>query len=369
MLRRHHLIPYVFLLGFLTLIVPLKTDATETRAILDERFSWLTPREADETLKRIKEAGFNVFIPCVWHGRGVTWNSEIPYREPRWEKNYRPGHDPLQYLIKKAHSLGIEVHPWFTVTLRQRNFYPEYADDGTPQKAFNVHKPEFQKFIVKLVAEVVRNYDVDGINLDYIRSIGICTSDYCATDYSKKMKRNLKKDLENTDPNGKLLDTARSSIGDWNATAIDSIVYSVSQEIKKIKPNVLISVDSYAGNDALKLQGTDSIKWANEKWIDLIYHMDYKPLAKINSPQLTRALKELSDPKSLILMVGNYDAFHGTYYVTGRSTTWPREANEVVKLIQFARQLVPGRPSYAVYAYSFLSDDQISEISSYLKHH
>ena len=46
--------------------------------------------------------------------------------------------------------------------------------------------PEFRHLMANLIAEVVSRYDVDGINLDYVRAIGLCTSDFCQADYQKR---------------------------------------------------------------------------------------------------------------------------------------------------------------------------------------
>lgn len=97
--------------------------AGESRAILDERFNWLTKKDADNTLQRIKKAGFNVFIPCIWHGRGVTWPSDLAPKEPLWENKYNPDFDPLRYLITRAHQMDIEVHPWLTIETNKRNSF------------------------------------------------------------------------------------------------------------------------------------------------------------------------------------------------------------------------------------------------------
>src|SRR5690606_35207525 len=141
------------------------------RILLNENFRWLDERAPDEFVRTANAAGFSAIMPRVWHGRGVGWASELP-KEPLWEKNPAAPKDPLAMLIKKAHAAGLEVHPWFTVTLRQRNFYNEYWDEGTPEKSFDVHRPEFRAFITGVVMEVVQKYPVDGINLDYIRAKG-----------------------------------------------------------------------------------------------------------------------------------------------------------------------------------------------------
>ena len=38
----------------------------ESRAVLDEGLHWVGRNGAETVCRRIKSAGFNVFIPCVW---------------------------------------------------------------------------------------------------------------------------------------------------------------------------------------------------------------------------------------------------------------------------------------------------------------
>lgn len=325
----------------------------ERRVIFDEDFDWLTPESADLVLARVKQAGFNVFVPAVWHGRGVTWPSKLAPKEPLWEKHSDIA-DPLRYLIKRAHELNIEVHPWFTVVLRQRDFLTSFYDEGTSDQAFNVHIPAFRAYIKRLILEVVTNYDVDGINLDYIRSIGICVSVYCQSDYKSKYKRDLESDIGASD----ISDSARRTLISWNSAAVADIVRDVSLMVRRTKPRAILSIDTHAGSEGWKLQGADGIAWANKGWIDVLYHMDYARLAKINWGAINNALKQMSAPEKFILLVGNYEASPND-----DSVVWPREADEVLKLIVAGRRVHDKVKGVALYEYRFMSDAQIDLLS------
>lgn len=109
-----------------------KTFAGKRIIFEEDVLAWTTKQGVDELLMRIKTAGFNAFSPVVWHGRGTTWPS-IFAEWDYWLKAYpKQGYDPLKYLIDRAHELGIEVHPWFTLTLREGEFLPQFAPSGTP---------------------------------------------------------------------------------------------------------------------------------------------------------------------------------------------------------------------------------------------
>jgi uncharacterized lipoprotein YddW (UPF0748 family) len=328
-------------------------EGLESRAILDETFSWLTPDDADQMLSRLQKSGFNVLIPVVWHGRGAAWSSRLAPPEPQWEKKAnREQGDPLRYLIAKAHQMGIEVHPWFTVSLRLREFLPEFYDEGTPPKAFNVHVPGFRSYMMDLMLEVARNYDVDGIHMDYIRSMGVCVSTSCIEDYRKKTGRELLSDVKEKEGSAGWM-----SIAEWNAGAVEDIVQTFGKEAKTSKPDLLVSVSSHAGLSILVYQGTDSVRWANMGWIDVIYHMEYAEPSRIRWQLLKKALDDLKDPSKLVLMIGNYDR-----PALLKDRVSPRDADTVAGLIETSRRYGREGNGVALYEYPYLSDSQIEKL-------
>ncbi|HZD12529.1 MAG TPA: family 10 glycosylhydrolase, partial [Candidatus Binatus sp.] len=164
----------------------LPSPFTAKRAILDGDIPLWTQKEyVDRALVRIKEAGFNVYMPTVWQGRGTAWPSKYAPWDTKLADRSKKDFDPLRYLIQRAHELGIEVHPWFTLTLRQSEIFPEFALTGMPQKAFDIHNPKFRELMVRLIEEVVTDYDVDGVNLDYVRAVGLCSSATCQEEYKE----------------------------------------------------------------------------------------------------------------------------------------------------------------------------------------
>ena len=326
-----------------------QAEMRESRVLFNEDFVWITRAGTDRLLDRMKQAGFNVLIPCIWHGSGVSWPSSLAQKDPRWVRNRDLRNpDPLNYLITKAHQQGIEVHPWFTVSLRGSEFTPEYADPGTPERTFDLHKPEIRDLIVRLVLEVVENYPVDGINLDYIRTRGICESESCVARYRQETGRMLRVDIVAS----RFEKAAAESIAAWNRKVTSDIVQRVHEGVRRVKPNVLLSVDSIAG--VWLEQGAASTFWADQGWIDLIFHMDYKPPEAVNRTLLAQARQKISDPKKLTLLPGNFE----NPKVKGLSST-PRDARKVVALIDLARQLTPESRTAALYTYELLTDEQI----------
>lgn len=90
-----------------------------------------------------------------------------------------PGYDPLAFAIEECHRRGMEVQAWVVTipvgkwngygcrTLRRKHpsMLRKIGDDG-------YMKPELSStadYIAEICGEITRNYDIDGIHLDYIR--------------------------------------------------------------------------------------------------------------------------------------------------------------------------------------------------------
>ncbi len=341
----------------------------EPRVIFDEDIRWaLSKKNTDKILARIKSAGFNVYVPNVWHGRGTYFSTNIAHIHKRVEKRIASGDDPLAYLINRAHSLGIEVHPWFTVMKREDNIYPQFYDEGTPNGAYNVHFPEFRDFIVSLILDMVDRYPVDGINLDYIRSRGVCFSDYCAQDYNKKhgLYKNINaKSSLNIDYASRLINrSARKRVQLWLDEAVTDIVRRVSEGVRNIKPDIILSVDAHPlANGDRPLEGRDSIKWANMGLIDVIYNMDYKKRVDVDNHTGVRKL--LNNPDKLFFLFGNYENLPS--YNFNKKVIAPRNP-ELLKMHAFLVRRNWPKTGIAFYLYNMLSDEQIKKLHNEVFH-
>lgn len=326
---------------------------TEVRAIMDEGNAWaLSHQSVDRVIERIKKSGFNVFIPCVWHGDGVRFASAVGPPESRLLPQLANGFDPLKYLIERAHANGIEVHPWFTVVLRQKDFLPEFYDKGTPDQAFEIHNEKFRDFMVRLITEVATRYDIDGINLDYMRSMGICESTRCRDNYKNTTGRNLALDWKIY----RMSSDARDGIRRWNTAAVTDIVERVARAVRKIKPAAVISVDGRPLDDEPRLTGRNTLEWIEAGWVDLVFYTDYRPVLDVMAINETRA--QMKNPHAFAIMMGNFE----TDSNKGKGNGYPRDARTVSQLVEQARHHWPGVP-LGIYLYNQLSDEQIEALA------
>ena len=136
-------------------------------------------------LDSLRDAGINTVLFQARVRGGVLYASQA---EP-WAGEVLTGrsggsplYDPLAFAIAECHRRGMECHAWM-VTLPWGSMPParllrpsasrRQAEAGTVRCGSEYYldpaRPEARRYLADRVAEVVENYDVDGIQLDYLR--------------------------------------------------------------------------------------------------------------------------------------------------------------------------------------------------------
>ncbi|HMA61053.1 MAG TPA: family 10 glycosylhydrolase, partial [bacterium] len=152
------------------------------------RATWVITWEHDcdstkikQILDRHEKANMNAVLFQVRQSGTAYYNSS--YEPWGHYANYQnPGFDPLAFAVKEAHKRGLELHAWFntfqassTVQGAPAQENPEWVcRDGNnnpmPQsKALSPGLDTVRSYTRQVAMEIVRNYDIDGIHLDYIR--------------------------------------------------------------------------------------------------------------------------------------------------------------------------------------------------------
>jgi len=326
-------------------------ELLESRVMFDEDMHWAASKDdADKILTRLKAAGFNVYVPCVWHGNGTYYPTSLAETDPKLDSVITV-YDPLTYLIQKAHSLGIEVHPWFTVMRRENIRHPSFFSEGAPDGSYDVHNQEFRTFITDLMVDLVRRYDVDGVNLDYIRAMGLCTAESCQADYKRTTGSNFWPDYYLRG----IMGPARSRLEQWQDKAVRDIVDNFSKRAKDIKPNLVISVDGHPKprTGHRPLEGRDEISWMNDGLIDVVFAMDYRETIDYETIDAVR--KDLRRPDRLIVLFGNYDRMNNA------APAIPRKGTLVAKYATYAQQHWPSS-GIGFYIYGQMTAEQVSAL-------
>ncbi|RYE52282.1 MAG: glycoside hydrolase, partial [Sphingobacteriales bacterium] len=89
-----------------------------------------------------------------------------------------PGYDPLEFAINEAHLRGMELHAWFNPYRASMGastvFSPDHMTQKRPdlfftyggKKQFDPGIPEVRDYIIQVVLDVVKGYDIDGVHFD-----------------------------------------------------------------------------------------------------------------------------------------------------------------------------------------------------------
>lgn len=187
--------------------------------------------------------------------------------------------DVLAYWVEGAHSRGLQLHAWLNPYRITRDGkeeldslpetspakqHPEWVVEYEGNYYFNPGLPAVQQLVVDGAAEIVRNYDVDGIHLDDYFYPGTDFNDAAA--YAR-----YGEDFDD--------------IGDWRRDNVNTLIASLDETVHAINPELSFGV-SPAGiwdNKADNPKGSDtngrssyreiycdSVEWVKRGTVDYI---------------------------------------------------------------------------------------------------
>lgn len=251
-----------------------------------------SPRELEETVKNIKALGFNTICPeTIYGGYTIYPNSiESLNQNPQFK-----GWDPLQELSALCDKYNIRLVPWVWVFFignknsplieEKRNWMGKsrkgeiYSRIEQGYHFFCPARKEVHKFWLAVYEDLLQNYNIDGLQLDYIRfpvslpyELGYCYCDHCRTDFQK---------VSGYDP---FTITPERNPDIWNEWSnyrmeqINSFVKSVSVLKDSLAPHVELSADVFPdseGSLASKFQNWPL--WLEKNYLDEIFTMTYTP--------------------------------------------------------------------------------------------
>jgi uncharacterized lipoprotein YddW (UPF0748 family) len=179
----------------------VQLDPPELRAVWVDAYhdGFKTPQQVDALVGWARAANLNaLFVEVRKRGDAYYLNSTEPRAE---DADLAPGFDALQYLISQAHQgpQRLQVHAWLPtlpiwggrtppqapnhvfnthgVTPNPADSWLMYRDDGETWAGndsigtyyLDPGNPAVQAYIAGVYANLVRNYDVDGVHLDQVR--------------------------------------------------------------------------------------------------------------------------------------------------------------------------------------------------------
>lgn len=300
-MRRMFLLTLMFLIGCATLSPFMQkiTDPPEYRMawILTFQEDINSPESILKAVEDARAAHLNAILP-VAHRRGRAYyrSTICPLFSP-FDKPVQ--FDALQEFITCAHDtrLGkpsIEVHPWvilFPVWLERADppaghiwkLHPEWVTkpydkskvDDPPHVWLDAGVPGVEDYVVSVCKEIVKNYDVDGLNLDYVRyrEGGYGYNPIALQRFQKRYQRT---DVPAPDD---------PQWGEWRREQITNLVRRINVETKLLKPTLKLSACTIAwgkiNNDFTKTAAytqtcQDWPAWLEEGIVDIAIPMNYR---------------------------------------------------------------------------------------------
>lgn len=310
-------------------------------------------KEIDKMINTVKDYNINFIILHVKPFSDAIYESKIFPSSSSIvsEEGDKLPFDVLDYFIKKAHKNNIQIHAWinpyrisnYTDTSKISITNPAYKWLNTNNVKviqdkgiyYNPASSEVQELIISGVAELVENYDIDGIHMD----------DYFYPDDTI--------DLENYEQFKNTI-----SLSDYRLSNTNKLVKGIYTTIKKIKPNVVFGI-SPEGNieNNYKNNYADVKTWiTNEGYIDYIMPQLYYGFSNETQPfiPVINKWKDLITididfmPALALYKVGIVDE-----YAKSGKEEWINDKDVITKQIKIINNMEK-TAGYSLFRYSYL---------------
>lgn len=266
--------------------LPVAEQQAELRALLD----------------RAAALGLNAVVFQVRpHGDALYDSPYEPWSEYLTGEQGRPPepfYDPLAFAIEEAHRRGLELHAWFNpyrahhpaarstiapdhIARRRPDLVREYGE----YLWMDPGEPEVAEHSLRVVLDVVRRYDVDGVHFD----------DYFYP-YPIDDAEGRRVDFPDDASWGRAVAAGETrSRADWRRANVDAFIRRVYEAVKAERPEVKVGISPFGiwrpghpevvrGFDAYEGLYADSRRWLREGWADYFAPQLYWALASEGQP-------------------------------------------------------------------------------------
>jgi uncharacterized lipoprotein YddW (UPF0748 family) len=264
-----------------------------------------SPAAVDRVVSTAASYNFNaLFVEVRYRGDAlyVPHKSDARFPNPEPRSPHLAGQpadfDPLEDIIDKGHAAGLEVHAWVTtyVVLNRKTptppghpalEHPEWLSQNGRGETWDPYGmawlepalPEVQDYLYNVFCDIVANYDVDGLHLDYVR--------YPAPTFGRHPKAIELYRAET----GKTLEDA-PAFADWRRQKINAFVNRLYDGLATLKPECRLTAAAFASrkgtayNDCLQ----DWTAWLEGGYVDAVIPMAYSRNAGIVGKQIDDAV-------------------------------------------------------------------------------
>ncbi len=191
-----------------------------------------------------------------------------------------PMWDPLEWMVEQCHRRGLELHAWInpyrakTATPHDLavnhpyNMWPDRFFKYRDMLLFDPGEPGNREYICRVVADIMRNYDVDGIHMDdYFYPYPAAGMEVPDNNSYAKYNNGI------------------ADRGDWRRYNVNELIHQMHDTIRAVKPWVKFGVSPFGiyhnarrggnipGSDTNGLENygdlyADVLYWVNKGWVD-----------------------------------------------------------------------------------------------------
>ncbi len=242
--------------------------------------------EIREILDYHHQRGMNAAIFQVRPCADAFYESPIePWSEFLWGmqgKATQPAFDPLEYMIEECHKRQMELHAWFNpyraqYSLKLSDIHPRHITRRRPDwfieygkhLYFNPGLPQARDYVVRVILDVARRYDIDGVHFDdYFYPYKIWGKEFDDTQAFQRYGR------------------AFHTKGAWRRNNINTLIRMIHDSLDVINPRVKFGVSpigvwrnrkqdwrgsaTNVGQTSYDYLSADVLKWLEQGWIDYV---------------------------------------------------------------------------------------------------
>ena len=280
------------------------------------------------------------------------WSEYIMGKQGQTPSDNTESYDPLQFLIEEAHRRGIEFHAWLNpyrisiYTDIEDKFdpnhiyfkHPEWFVKYGERYYFNPGVKESKEFVLKVVKEIVADYDIDAIHFD----------DYF---YPYQIKGTPFPDsLQYAKYTAQFNSNEFLKIDDWRRENVNIMVKDVYNTIKETKPWVKFGISPFGvwRNKSVDPKGSetkagqtnydhlyaDVLLWLDKGWVDYITPQLYWRIGE-NAPApfdvLTKWWTELDTDVKIFIGQGVYKLDENSKYKFWQTTAGYSKQIEIIR--------------------------------------
>ena len=318
---------------------------TEGRAVWNHSGLGAYPGDWDRSAKELAAAGVNMILPnMAWAGVAHYPSKILPQ-----SKTYTQYGDQIAQCVEAAHAHGLEVHVWkitWNLEGAPKEFVEKIREAGRTQvsatgQALNWLCPSHPKNVLlelESALEIVTNYDVDGIHLDYIRYPGshACYCKGCRQRFVLATRLQIDEWPAAVLPK---TGTYSEQYTEWRVQQITRLVRLLHKRLRQADPDIKLSAAVFGWYPGcIATIGQDWIAWAKTGYLDFVCPMNYTEDVGYFTELLVN---------QLALMPKNVSIYPGIGAIASNSLLTP---DAVVEQIYLARKL--GAAGWTIFDYS-----------------